>query len=80
VICGLSCGLHLAQLWHEPQPTTVSHDGGCAGRPRTRMPRRTHTGLSHATGLCRRPEQAATAGPVLTARETSVWQPDHTTF
>jgi hypothetical protein len=40
--------LDLARLWHEPQPTTVSHDGGRADRPRTRMPRCTPTGLSHA--------------------------------
>lgn len=33
-----------------PPPTTVSHDGGCADRPRTRMSRCTPTGLSHATG------------------------------
>lgn len=32
----------------EPQPTTVSHDGGSADRPGTRMPRCTPTGLSHA--------------------------------
>lgn len=32
----------------EPQPMTVSHDGGCADRPRTRVPRCTPTGLSHA--------------------------------
>ncbi len=32
----------------EPQPTTVSHDGGRADRPRTRVPRDTLTGLSHA--------------------------------
>lgn len=32
----------------EPQPTTVSHDGGRADRPRTRVLRCTPTGLSHA--------------------------------
>lgn len=32
----------------EPQPTTVSHDGGCADQSRTCVPRRTPTGLSHA--------------------------------
>lgn len=31
--------LHLARLWHEPQPPTASHDGGCANRPGSRMPR-----------------------------------------
>jgi hypothetical protein len=41
-------------IWHgcgtNPQPTTVSHDGGCADRPGTRMPCRTRTGLSNAVG------------------------------
>lgn len=32
----------------EPQPTTVSHDGGWANRPRTHVFRCTPTGLSHA--------------------------------
>ncbi len=40
--------LHLARLWHEPQPTTVSHDGGCADRPGARVSRCTPTGLHHA--------------------------------
>lgn len=31
------------QWWHEPQPTTASHDGGCAVRSRTRMPCCTHS-------------------------------------
>lgn len=53
--------LHLARLWHEPQPTTVSHEGGCADRSGARMPRCTPTGLSHVIGLCRRPD--GTAGP-----------------
>jgi len=35
----------------EHQPTIVSYDGGCAYRPRTRVPRRTPTGLSHAAGF-----------------------------
>ncbi|MFH9858335.1 ISAs1 family transposase [Streptomyces sp. NPDC017202] len=47
----------------EPQPTTVSHDGGCADRSGARVPRCTLTGLSHAIGVCRSPEQAATVGP-----------------
>lgn len=34
----------------EPQPTTVSHDGGCTDRSRARTPRYTPTGLSHAAG------------------------------
>lgn len=34
--------------WPEPQPTTASYDGGRADRPRTRVPRCTPTGLSHA--------------------------------
>lgn len=32
-----------------PQPTTVSHDGGCAERPRARVPRCAPTDLRHAT-------------------------------
>lgn len=35
----------------EPQPKTVSHDGGSAGRPGARMPRCTPTGLSHAANV-----------------------------
>lgn len=41
---------HLGCGWPEPQPTTASHDGGCADRPGTRVPRCTPTGLSHAAG------------------------------
>ena len=41
---------HFPRPWREPQPTTVSHDAGCGGRPGTRMSRCTPTGLSHATG------------------------------
>jgi hypothetical protein len=33
----------------EHQPSKVSHDGGCADRPRTRVPRCIPTGLSHAS-------------------------------
>src|SRR4051794_38462677 len=32
----------------EPQPTTVSHDGGCVDGPCSHMSRCTPTGLSHA--------------------------------
>jgi hypothetical protein len=66
--------LHLARQWHEPQPTTVSHDGGCAVRPRTRAPRCTPTGLSHTAGCGCRPEQAATVGLVTTLPEFSAWE------
>lgn len=41
-----------------PQPTKVSHDGGCTDRSGARVPRCAPTGLSHATEVCRRPEQA----------------------
>lgn len=58
----------------EPRPTTVSHDGGCADRPRTRMPRRTPAGLSHATDLCRQLDQLTTLGPVMTVHEYSAWE------
>lgn len=57
----------LARSPSEPQPPTVSHDGGLAGRPGARVPRCTHTGLSHAAGLCRRPEHAAPTVPVRSA-------------
>lgn len=43
----------------EPQPTTVSHDGGSADRAGARVPRCAPADLSHAVG--RRPEQGATA-------------------
>lgn len=46
-----------------PQPTTVSHDGGCTDRSGARVPRCTPTGLSHAAGVSRRPEQVATTEP-----------------
>lgn len=46
--------LHLARSWHEPQPTTVSHDGGRADRPGARVPRFTPTG--YAIEMFRRPE------------------------
>lgn len=36
------------------EPTTVSHNGGCADQPGARMPRCTPTGPSHAASLsCR---------------------------
>lgn len=54
-------GRHVRPARSEPRPTTVRHDGGCANRPRTRMPRCTPTGLSHAA--MRRPAQAAPADP-----------------
>jgi hypothetical protein len=38
------------------------------------VPRFTPTGLSHVTGLRRRPEQPATAGTVMTVRELSAWE------
>lgn len=37
----------------EPQPTTVSHSGGCADRPGARVPRCTPTGLRHALRMGR---------------------------
>ncbi|MFE1837706.1 DUF5958 family protein [Streptomyces sviceus] len=59
----LTDGRHLRSAPSEPQPTTVSHDGGCPDRRRTRVSRWTLTGLSHAAN-CRRPQRAATAGPL----------------
>jgi len=43
----------------EPQPTEVSHDAGCADRPRTCVP--CSAPLASATLPCRRPGQATTA-------------------
>lgn len=52
-----------------PQPTTVSHDGGCANRSGARVSRCTPTGLSHDFGVLTR--ATLDARPVATARKPS---------
>lgn len=59
-----------------PQPTTVSHDGGCADRPGAPVPRCTPTGLSHAVGVCASTRASREDRPVTTAREQSAWEAD----
>lgn len=49
-------------IWHgcgtNPSRRQSATTAGAHGRPGARMLRCTPTGLSHASGLCRRPEQS----------------------
>lgn len=60
LVLTVAAPLYLARLWHEPQPTTVSHG---ADGPGARMSRCTPTGLHHVAGAIdqskpRRPARA----------------------